>query len=326
MIHRWLTQYWNSLIQLKNQGRLPHALMLHGSEGIGKKGFALHFARSLLCASPNDDGVACGHCQSCKLVEADTHPDLSLIRPIPPDKSKSKKPVLNIRIEVIRDLCKKLSTTSRLGGYRVVIIEDADRMIVQAANALLKTLEEPGQDTLLLLVSSRPHKLPVTIRSRCQSIHFAVPDNQEALSWLESQGVQNPGRWLNYAHGAPLLAVRYAEEQHEERQLLAEALLASSNGKSSLSYAKKLAALPKEPVLAWLLDWVGDVVRLKHCKRSIQLTNEDFREKLLSRAESSDTRRVFAYYDQICHHIRQDRIALNEQLLWENLLISWENL
>jgi len=326
MIYSWQTEQWQSIASLKQKDCLPHALLFHGSEGVGKTGFAQHLSRSVLCNKPGTEGVACGQCHSCRLVEAETHPDLVVIKPAPPEKSKSNKPVLNIRIDVIRHLCSRLSTTSQLGGYRVAIIENAERMVMQAANALLKTLEEPGQNTLILLVSSHPHQLPVTVRSRCQAIYCPQPDKPVALAWLESQGIQDAQRWLNYAHGAPLLAMQYAREQHAERQLLADALLASSNGKSSLSYVQKLADLPKEYTLVWLLDWIGDVIRLKQGKHDIALINEDFREKLQSRAEKSDIKRIFAYYDQICSYLRQDGIALNAQLLWENLLISWDDL
>ena len=309
---------------------MPHALLLHGRQGVGKTSFAHNLSGSVLCLNPDQEGVACGHCRTCQLVAAQTHPDLVSINPLPPEKFKSnksgKKPVLSIRIDAIRLLCSRLSTTSQLGGYRVVVIENAERMVVQASNALLKTLEEPGQDTLILLVSSHPHQLPATVRSRCQSLYFPEPDKPAALAWLESQGIEDTQRWLNYAHGAPLLAMQYAQEQNTERQLLTEALLASSRGKSSLPYAQKLADLPREHALVWLLDWIGDVIRLKQGKHDIPLINEDFREKLQSRANSSDTKRMFAYYDQICSYLRQDGIALNAQLLWENLLISWDDL
>ena len=110
--------------------------------------------------------MACGNCESCKLINAGTHPDLRLLKPTPPATSTSKNPVLSIKIDALRDMYRVLSETSQFGGYRIAVIEDADKMPVQAANSLLKTLEEPGKDTLLLLVSSHPHHLPVTIRSR----------------------------------------------------------------------------------------------------------------------------------------------------------------
>lgn len=326
MIYSWQKEQWNNVLRLKQAQRLPHALLLYGAEGLGKSAFARSLAKSLLCQQPAEDGAACGRCSPCQLVAAGTHPDLSIIVPTPPEKSQSKKPALHIRIDTIRELCSKLALTSQLEGYRVAVLEDVDRMIVAAANALLKTLEEPGTDTLIILVTSRPHKLPVTIRSRCQSIRFPCPDRAEAIEWLSAQGIKKTEVALNLAHGAPLLAVRYEEEQLQNRELLSKALLAASRGESTLLYAQKLSDLPKDKGFTWLLDWTADLVRLKQYDTEAQIINEDFRDSLQKLAKQADIKRIFAYYDLICDYIRQDAISLNPQLLWENLLISWDNL
>jgi DNA polymerase-3 subunit delta' len=326
MIYSWQKNQWKNVFQMQQAQRLPHALLLYGAEGTGKSGFARSLAGSLLCQRPADDGFACGHCARCRLVTAGTHPDLSIIVPTPPKNTTSKKPALHIRIDTIRELSSKLSSTSQMEGYRVAVIENADRLVMQASNALLKTLEEPGADTMIILVTSNPHRLPITIRSRCQSIRFNCPDKAEALAWLTGQGIKKAEVALNLAHGAPLVAARYEDEQLQNRELLSKALLATTRGESSLSYAQKLTSLPKDKSLAWLLDWTGDLVRLKRCEQAAVLVNEDFRESMQKLAKKADTKRIFAYYDLICDYIRQDGIALNPQLLWENLLISWENL
>lgn len=326
IVYSWQIEQWNKLMELKRAQRLPHALLLYGAEGLGKNAFARSLAKSLLCQQPAEDGAACGKCGKCRLVTAGTHPDLSVIVPTPPEKSSSKKPVLHIRIGAIRTLCSKLASTSQLEGYRIALFENADRMVIQAANALLKTLEEPGADTLIILVTSRPHRLPVTIRSRCQSIRFPNPGETEALEWLAAQGIKKAEVALNLAHGAPLVAARYEEEQRQDRELLSAALLAATRGEATLSYAQKLSNLPKDKSFAWLLDWIGDLARLKQCDVKADLVNEDFRDSLQKLATKADTKRIFAYYDLVCSYIRQDGITLNPQLLWENLLVSWDNL
>jgi len=325
-IYSWQKEQWNHLLRMQQTQRLPHALLLYGPEGTGKSVFAQALAGSLLCQQPAEDGSACGQCAKCRLVAAGTHPDLSVIVPTPPQKTTSKKPALHIRIDSIRELSNKLASTSQMEGYRVAVIENADRLVMQAANALLKTLEEPGADTVIMLVTSNPHRLPITIRSRCQSVRFTSPDKAEALVWLTGQGVKKAEVALNLAHGAPLVAARYEDEQLQNRELLSKALLAATRGESSLSYAQKLTNLPKDRGLAWLLDWTGDLVRLQRCEQGTGLINEDFRESLQKKAKKADTKRIFAYYDLICDYIRQDGIALNPQLLWENLLVSWDNL
>ncbi len=326
MIYSWQKQQWDQLLHMQQAKRLPHALLLYGPQGTGKRVFARSLAGSLLCQQTVEDGSACGQCSQCRLVAAGTHPDLSVLVPTPPKDSRSKKPVLHIRIDAIRELGSKLATTSQMQGYRVAIIETADRLVMQAANALLKRLEEPGADTLIILVTSNPHRLPITARSRCQSIRFNSPGKAEALAWLGSQGIKKAELALNLAHGAPLVAARYEDEYLQNRELLSNALLAATRGESSLSYAQKLTGLPKDGGLAWLLDWTGDLVRLKHGEQGEGLVNEDFRESLQKLAKKADVTRIFAFYDLVCRTIRQEGIALNPQLLWENLLISWDNL
>ncbi|MGD8934183.1 MAG: DNA polymerase III subunit delta' [Gammaproteobacteria bacterium] len=325
MIYPWQSQQWQQITQQRQQNRLAHALLFQGPAGTGKKHFASALAQALLCRDPDESAAACGQCESCKLINAGTHPDLRLLKPTPPATSTSSNPVLSIKIDALRDMYRALAETSQFGGYRVAVIEDADKMPVQAANSLLKTLEEPGRDTLLILVSSHPHHLPVTIRSRCQAIRFQIPQRPAALEWLAACGISNAQTALNLAHGAPLLARDYIEQHAEERELLVKALNAGVRGESSLQYAQKLAQMPKDTLLVWLLDWVSDLGRLMTCGNDAELVNEDQRELLLARAGSADRGRVFGLHDQICELIKARGIALNLQLLWENLLISWDN-
>ena len=325
MIYPWQSYQWQQLLQQRQQNRLAHALLFQGPAGTGKKHFAHELALALLCREAADTGFACGKCESCALARAGTHPDLRLLAPTPPASSTSSNPVLSIKIDALRDMYRALSETSQFGGYRIAVIEDADKMPVQAANSLLKTLEEPGSDTLLILVSSHPHHLPVTIRSRCQSIRFQIPEHEAAVEWLAESGISQPGTALKLAHGAPLRARDYIEHHAEERDVLVKALIAGSRGEASIQYAQKLAQMPREYLLTWLLDWVCDLGRLLTCGSGVELVNEDQRKALEARAREADTGRVFGLIDQINALLKAEGIALNLQLLWENLLISWDN-
>lgn len=324
MIYTWQQQQWQQIMRQKQQDRLAHALLFQGPAGSGKKHCASELAQALLCKQPGDAATACGHCEACKLFNAGTHPDFHLLKPTPPATSTSSNPVLSIKIDVLRGMYRALSETSQYGGYRIAIIEDADKMPMQAANSLLKTLEEPGDDTLLLLVSSHPHQLPVTIRSRCQSIRFRVPATQEALQWLSECGISDAQTALKLAHGAPLLAREYAETYAQERALLVKALNARAGTEAPIQYAQKLAQMPKDYLLSWLLDWVSDLGRLLTIGSEAELVNEDQRSTLEARAKHADKGRVFGLHDQICELMKAEGIALNLQLLWENLLISWD--
>jgi DNA polymerase-3 subunit delta' len=331
MIYPWQKSQWQQVEQLISSGRLPHALFLHGNQGLGKTDFAVSLANALLCKQPTSDHQACGHCQACQLLAANTHPDLHYLRPTAAENTTSKKPALNIRINDVRALCEKLNQTSQFGGYRVAIIEQADMLTLSAANSLLKTLEEPGKDVLMILTSARSHRLPVTIRSRCQLLRFTVPDKNQSLQWLkDNQQDANTSeaqlqQALNYAFGSPL-AARDNLQTVEQQQVLAEAMTAAISGKNSLEYAAKLAKYTKLQMLEGMLGWASDLTKLIACGPETAIVNHQYRAKLQALASRTDQQRLFRFHDQLNFNVLHASIAVNEQLLWENLLLSWDNL
>jgi DNA polymerase-3 subunit delta' len=183
--------------------RFPHALLLQGAEGLGKKALAAWVANAVLCERSTSALQCCGECASCKLTGAGSHPDLLWIVP---EEDKQQ-----ISVDQIRAATERLSKTSYLLGYKVAIIEPAHQMTHSAANGVLKTLEEPGAGSLLILISSRPSSLPATVRSRCQRIVVRRPTREVALDWLKSQsaGPVSP-QLLEFAGGAPLRALQVA--------------------------------------------------------------------------------------------------------------------
>ena len=333
MIYAWQQSQWQQIDKLLASNRLPHAIFLQGNKGIGKKDFALAMAHAVLCQQPTSDRQACGSCSACKLLAANTHPDLYHLAPTPPQNSKSKNPMLNIRIDVVRDLCERLNQTSQYGVYRVAVIEQADELTLAAANSLLKTLEEPGQNVLIVLTSARAHRLPVTIRSRCQVMRFNVPDVSQSLSWLKQQpqqlqekvSVNQLQQALHYAYGAPLIALENLQDQ-EYFEVLGEAMTAAISGKNSLEYALKLTKFPKTKILEGMQGWVSDLARLMQCDANCDIINQQYRSKLQTLANKVKQQRLFRFQEQLNFNISHSSIAVNEQLLWENLLLSWDNL
>jgi len=341
-IYPWLTPLWQQLSAQIQQQRLPHAMLFNGPQGVGKTRLAQALASALLCQTPVSEadatgqqvaGQACGHCESCQLLAAGTHPDFYPLQPTPPKTSKSRNPVLSIRIDTIRDLCSRLSQTSQLNGYRIVVIQRADKMNTAAANSLLKTLEEPGENTLLILISAVPGRLPVTIRSRCQSLGFRSPNYAQVEPWLmrvgqfsHSQACQQAFR---LAHHAPLMAVEM-ESQAEQRGLLSRALLARFNRENALDYSLKLSQCDKQQMLGWLLDWVNDLVYLATLDDAdyvvSKLIHRQHKTSLQQLATRLDKKRLFSLQTQILQTLQQGSIALNPQLLWDNLLLSWDSL
>ncbi|QGM21588.1 DNA polymerase III subunit delta' [Spiribacter sp. 2438] len=220
----WQRQAWQRFIQTVVDGRVPHAILLAGPAGIGKTTLSHLMAAQLLCETPGAT-EPCGHCRGCHLRHAGSHPDARLLVP-----EEGGSGIL--KIEAIRQLVDFSQRTSQYSGYRVARLLPAEAMNRSAANALLKTLEEPPASVCLLLVSHQPSRLPATIRSRCQIFRLGVPPRAESLQWLKTQGIANAAEVLDLAGGAPFLARQLAEHQAvDQDQALLTALAGIVSGR-----------------------------------------------------------------------------------------------
>ena len=196
--------------------RLPHALLLIGQKGLGKFELAHRFAGSLLCESPGESGLTCQKCLPCNWFSQGNHPDFRLLQPDALGESAEledgkKKPSQQITIDQIRALDDFFNVGTHRGGLRIIVVNPTEAMNRNAANSLLKTLEEPPPDTLFLLVTSEPMRLMPTIRSRCQVVPVPVPKLASASRALADDGVPDAERWLALAGGSPGLARELAE-------------------------------------------------------------------------------------------------------------------
>ncbi|MBU6190932.1 MAG: DNA polymerase III subunit delta' [Betaproteobacteria bacterium] len=204
---------------LASRDTLHHALLFSGPEGVGKEWLARSLAAALLCDQPREDRTACGQCAACRWLSQDSHPDFRGVRPSADEpvaeegESPSTRPAKvsrDIRIEQIRGLAGFVEVASHRGGAKVILITPADAMNSAAANALLKTLEEPPPNTYFLLVSSRSSRLPATVRSRCRQVPVPTPPHAEALAWVMAEARAEEERaqqWLAYCGGAPRRAL-----------------------------------------------------------------------------------------------------------------------
>lgn len=197
----WLSAQRAALNEALAAGRLGHAPMITGSHGVGKRALAEWLAARLLCRNVQA-GEPCGECESCRLLPSGTHPDFFRLSPEPEKKE--------IRVDQVRAFIESLTLTASLDGARIGLIDPAERMNRNAANALLKTLEEPASGVWLVLVSDEPDRLPVTIRSRCQLRPVPVPSREQSEPWLAAR---HPDREpatlalaLALADGAPRVA------------------------------------------------------------------------------------------------------------------------
>ena len=246
-IHPWLAQPWLLFQQRVKGGRLAHALLVHGPEGTGKLDLAMLMAGSLLCTG--EGGFACGTCRSCTLFKSGAHPDWFLLQPL-----EGKHEIL---IEQIRSTIAALTLTTSFSPRKVALICPAEAMNNNAANALLKSLEEPPGETVLLLVAHDATRLPVTIRSRCQSIAIPLPERSQASSWLqESLGIDsaNAHSALDAAGGSPLRARHFERTgQVETHQTLLSKLSGLLNNPGTVTrVASELADIEASALWYWL--------------------------------------------------------------------------
>ena len=225
MIYPWQNLVWDRL--LSQPDKLHHALLLHGPAGIGKLALAEQFTQLLLCESSPGVPKPCGACDGCRWYTAGTHPDLRRLEPesrarrvaadeeaetTAPVASRAAKPSQEIKVDQVRGLDSFLSLRSHRGRRRIVLVHPAEAMNLNAANALLKALEEPQPGAHFILVSHRPARLLPTIRSRCAAIPVSLPAPGLARAWLKEQGVPDAEACLAFAGGAPLQAMAYARE------------------------------------------------------------------------------------------------------------------
>lgn len=260
---------------------MPHAVLLHGQAGIGKRGLAMAFGQALLCSSPTSDGQACGRCEACHWIAQGNHPDFHLVRPEALDddaeasedgkdskeSSKKKAPSKIIRIEQIRRLIDAVGVGTHRGGWRVVVMYPLDMLPVEAANALLKTLEEPPSNTLFLLITDRVDKLLPTILSRCRQFAVQPPSAGHALAWLKEQGVADAQALLAESGNAPLAALEAASA--DERPQLAALIeqLARADRFEPLTAAEQLQKTPLPLVFGTLQRWLYDLIAQKMAGR-----------------------------------------------------------
>jgi DNA polymerase-3 subunit delta' len=251
---------------LARRASWPHALLLAGAAGLGKRNLALEFARALLCESPRSGGGACRACDGCRYVAAGQHPDLRLIEPFDVEDDGTATPTEWIRVQQVRALIEWIQLSSHRRGAKVAVVVPAERMNAEAANALLKTLEEPPASSYLILVTHQPGRLPATVRSRCLHVVAPVPDDATARAWLVGQGVTSPEPLLAQARGAPLAALALADAGYQDERARWLRALAAPDTLVPAVLASRIDEAPRErrrerlgAAIDWLSGWCADL-------------------------------------------------------------------
>lgn len=318
----WHSDLWQ---QLTGSGLRAHAWLLHGPAGIGKRDLASRLLGWQLCSAPTAEG-ACGQCRSCHLRQAGSHPDFLQIQP----EEQGKQ----IRIDQIREVVDFLARTPQMGGRKLVQVQPLEAMNPNAANALLKSLEEPSGDTLLLLVSDQPSLLLPTIRSRCLQIACPRPDSAASRAWLASQLPQLDADAIDeallLAAGSPLRArdlqqagvlERRRTVEEELKDVLRDQLLPTKA-------AERWKDIDLLLLLDWFSNWLLQVQRLQTIGDESLIDEPRMAKLLLHTGRRAAPEQVLALQDWLLAE-RQKVLArgnLKRELILEALLLRWARL
>ncbi|MGG6462731.1 DNA polymerase III subunit delta' [Solilutibacter silvestris] len=302
----WQQTAYERAVSSLDDGRLGHALLVCGPPRIGKRALVDHLARRVLCLTPAADGEPCGRCRSCTLFPTGAHPDLRIVT------LEMNKEGTRLRSEIVieqaRDVGAWLALTSQLGGAQVVIVDPADAMNSAAANALLKTLEEPLPNRYLWLVSAQPNRLPATIRSRCQRLELTVPGQAVALQWLLDQGKPRADAEaaLAAAQGDPGQALHWLESggMTVRRQVDTDLRAIADGASGATEIAQRWAA---DGEAALRLRFAADLAR----ERAARLT------------DPTETRRLARWFDQANRVRDMLRTTIRADLAIAGLLLEW---
>lgn len=319
----WLGDSYQQIIASHQAGHAHPALLLHSLPGMGEQSLIYAITRWLMCQQP-DGQKSCGRCRTCQLMQAGTHPDFYKLQ------AEAGKSTLGI--DAIRQLTENLAEHARMGGAKLIWLPYSEQLSEAAANALLKTLEEPPARTWFHLVCQQPKRLPVTLRSRCIRWYLAPPATDTALNWLQHEQQQPADALqlqaaLRLSGGAPLaaLALLQTENSNARQQLcqrLAEAL-------SGADYYSLLTNLDHDQVLTrlhWLAALLLDGLKYQQGAQR-WLTNLDQQPLIAQLAASQSTALLHWQIHAVCRCREQlaQVAGVNRQLLLAELLLNWEH-
>lgn len=326
---------WRNL-QAQRQ-RLPHALLLVGQRGLGKFDLVMAFAGGLLCEQKTNNGQACGHCLACNWFAQGNHPDFRLLQPdAMAEESEGedgkKKASQQITVDQIRALDEFFNVGTHRAGLRIVVVNPTESMNRNAANSLLKTLEEPSANTLFLLISSEPLKLLPTIRSRCQVVPISLPQSKPAKAFLTAAGVKDEGRWLALAGGSPGLAIELANAGQAGWLDMLVKRLSVQQGPDPISVAADLeklvkdskGKLPLKAVVEAMQKWLVDLTLSSNALPVRYFLSQQ--STISGLAAIIPTMRLLSAYRALLQRRREAEQPLNTRLFLESLFIDYRAL
>lgn len=317
----WLNHSYRQILSQHQQQRGHHALLIQALPGMGDDALAWGISRWLMCRQP--DGLkSCGECHSCQLMLAGTHPDWYRLEA---EKGKS-----SLGVDAIRSVTEKLYHHAQQGGAKVVWLPDAGQLTEAAANALLKTLEEPPKNTWFLLSSREPSRLLPTLRSRCLLWHLAPPEENQSLQWLQKQcavGLNERTAALRLSSGAPAAALALLNEKTwQQRQQVCQALPVALQG-DMLSLLPVLHHDDVAQRIGWFCSLLVDAVKWQQGGGQF-ITNVDRQSEVMHIAGLLPASAIDASLRQwmVCRDRLLNVVAVNRELLLTEQLLSWETM
>jgi DNA polymerase III subunit delta' len=310
----WLKDSQQRMRTANHAGRLPHSLLLLSAPGLGAEQLVNWITALALCESVRER--PCDACASCRLLRSDTHPDVHAVR--------LEEDAQQIKIDQVRELIESLTLKSYRGGYKVGVIEGAEALNVNGANAFLKTLEEPASRTMLIMVARPNHRLPATIASRCLRLTLRPPSTEAAIEWLKANS-STPQPWsaaLALAGGAPLLALQLDAEglaaiDDDMRQSIAE--LSEGSVDITLLSDRWVRSNPGVRI-TWLENWITQRVHAALGSTTSHQTAEPVR--LPAALLKPKIRALFELLDAARDVRRLASTGMNQQLALEALLVG----
>jgi DNA polymerase-3 subunit delta' len=306
----WHDEYMQRFRDAIEQHRLPHAILLTGPAGTGKQQLARCLIHHLI-------GEASKSANYKNLLQAGTHPDVMLVEP-----EEDKK---QISVDQIRALSEKISLTPQLSTTKIGVIHPAQAMNRNAANALLKTLEEPQGNTVILLISHNHGLLPQTILSRCQHVHVGIPPAGQALKWLQEQDIDHAVEYLQLAGGAPLKALAAANEGWLERyqSLISDLSMLLHYQDNMVSVSARWRDLDISLLVSWLSNIVRSVVKLKIHGQSALNVPANLLKLLKISYDEIDLRQLIQYSEFLDKTLLEVDNNLNQEMMFEQIFSQW---
>lgn len=315
----WQQRQWELLQHQREQGKLPHAVMLLGRQGLGLNHFARLLARSMFCHAPRNDFLPCGQCAACRQFDQGVYPDYTEVSLLDDKRS--------ILVDQIRDLTEFLSLTHGGHSLKSVVLSPAEAMNINAANSLLKTLEEPPGEVLIILVAHSVTTLPATVKSRCQFVHFASPEWNVAASWLAGQSAERIEERLLLAGGAPCRALSLSDEYLEQYRRAADHFLGVLTGKVAVTALRPgKADADIRDYVEWAHSLVRDLLRAQSASPDTRFENRFYIDELRRLATSVDSSVLHRAHERIAQIWGALDHPLNADLLVDELLLTWNSL